>query len=105
MYAIVETGGKQYRLEPQAEIEVEKLASGVGDQIVLEHVLLVSNEGQIVAGRPYIDGARVVCRLLAQGKGEKLDAFTYKAKKNVRRKIGHRQPFSRLKVEEIVTGA
>lgn len=105
MYVIVETGGKQYRLEPQAEVEIEKLTGSTGDQVVLDRVLLVSNEGQVTAGTPYVEGARVVCRLLAHGRGEKLDVFTYKAKKNERRKIGHRQSFTRVKVEEIVTAA
>lgn len=105
MYAIVETGGKQYRLEPQAEVEIEKLGSAVGDQVILDRVLLVSNDGKIVTGGPYVEGARVVCRLLAHGRGEKLDVFSYKAKKNVRKKNGHRQSFSRVKVEEIIAAA
>ncbi len=102
MYAIVETGGKQYRVEPQAVVEVEKLDQGVGEEVVLDRVLLVNTNEQIKAGQPYLEGAMVICRLLAHGRGEKLDIFTYKAKKNIRRKKGHRQAFSRLKVEEII---
>jgi len=105
MYAIIETGGKQYRVEPESLIEVEKLNGGVGEEVVLDRVLLVNRDGELHTGSPTVKGAKVVCRLLAQRRGDKVDVFTYEAKKNVRRKKGHRQAYSRLKVEEIVMGA
>jgi len=105
MYAIVESGGKQYRLEPQAVVEVERLNAGVGEEVVLDRVLLVKRDGQVQVGHPYLEKARVICRVLAHRRGKKEEVFTYKAKDNVRRKKGHRQAFSRLKVEEIVMGA
>ena len=105
MYAIIETGGKQYRVEPQNVLDVEDLKQEVGEEVVIDHVLLVSNDGQVMTGKPYVAGAKVVCRLMAHTKGDKVDIFDYKAKDNVRRKKGHRQLLSRLKVESIVTGA
>jgi large subunit ribosomal protein L21 len=105
MYAIVETGGKQYRIEPEQVIEVEMIDSGVGEEVILDRVLLVNRDGKIRAGQPYLKGATAVCRLLAHGRGKKVDVFTYKAKDNVRRKKGHRQAFSRLKVEKILLRA
>jgi len=79
------------------------LNGGVGEEVVLDRVLLVNKEGKVTIGNPCIDKAQVVCRLLAHGQGVKLDTYTYKAKKRVQRKKGHRQEFSRLMVEEIVT--
>jgi large subunit ribosomal protein L21 len=105
MYAIIETGGKQYRIEPQSVVEVELLEGKVGEEVVLDKVLLVNQEGKVQTGRPYIEGAKVVCKLLAHDKGKKIDVFDYKSKKNIRRHIGHRQPFSRLQVESIAAGA
>jgi len=102
MFAIVETGGKQYKVAPQTEVEVELLADAIGEQVVLDHVLLIDTDGNTKTGNPYIEGAKVICKLLANGQGKKLICYTYKAKKNIRRKTGHRQEFSRLRVEEIV---
>jgi large subunit ribosomal protein L21 len=105
MYAIVEAGGKQYRVEPKTEIEVEKLSGGVGEEVVLDRVLMVNKDGDVTIGSPCINEAKVVCKLLAHGRGIKLETYTYKAKKRVQRRKGHRQEFSRLMVEEIVTSA
>jgi len=104
MYAIIETGGKQYRIEPKSVVEVELLVGKVGEEVVLDKVLLVSQEGKVQTGRPYLEGAKVVCKLLAHDKGKKIDVFDYKSKKNIRRHIGHRQPFTRLQVESIAAG-
>ena len=101
MYAVVETGGKQYRVEEQGVIEVEKLAGAAGDQVELDRVLLLEREGEVTVGRPTIPGARVVCKLVKQDKARKLVVFTYKAKKNERRRKGHRQQLTRLLVEKI----
>lgn len=102
MYAVVETGGKQYRVEEGDVVFVEKLDAGEGDAITLDKVLLVSNEGSVSAGKPYVDGAKVEAKVLAQGKAKKIVVFKYKAKKNYRKKQGHRQPFTKLQIENIV---
>jgi len=102
MYAIIETGGKQYKVEPEMELEVELIKSEAGDEVVLDRVLMINNDGEIKAGTPYVDGAKVVCKLLGSSQGEKVDVFNYKRRKNIRRKIGHRQDYSRLQVQEIV---
>jgi large subunit ribosomal protein L21 len=101
MYAIVETGGKQYRLEEAAVIDVEKMDGDVGDAVALERVLLVRSDGQVKIGHPVVEGALVRCRIVGQVKGPKVRVFTYKAKDNVRRRKGHRQQYSRLLVEKI----
>jgi len=101
MYAIVETGGKQYRVAEKAIIDVEKLEAPVGEQVTLDRVLMVSREGAVSVGTPLVEGARVVCKVLGQDKARKILVFHYKAKKNERRRYGHRQPYSRLLVERI----
>jgi large subunit ribosomal protein L21 len=102
MYAVIETGGKQYRVEQGDVLFVEKLEVAEGDTISLDKVLLVSNEGNVSAGKPYVDGAKVEATVLEQGKAKKIVVFKYKAKKNYRKKQGHRQPFTKLKIENIV---
>lgn len=101
MYAIVETGGKQYRAEPQGVLEVEKLAGEPGQEVVLDRVLLVADRDSVLVGDPVLEGATVVCRVLEQHRGEKIRGFKYKPKKNYRRTWGHRQWLSKLQVEEI----
>lgn len=97
MFAIVQSGGKQYKVTEGMFIDVEKLELNVGEKLALD-VLLVSNEGKTVAGTPVVANASVEAEVLAHGKGEKLTIFTYKPKKRVRRKMGHRQPFTRIKI-------
>ena len=104
MYAIVATGGKQYRVEPGQRLEVEKLPAQPGSRIDLPEVLLVSDGERITVGQPTVPGARVVAEVLGEIKGKKLMVFKYKAKARYRRKTGHRQRFSRLLVRDIVTG-
>lgn len=101
MYAVVETGGKQYRVAAGDTIYVEKLAVNEGDQVVLDKVLLVSNEGKVQVGKPYLEGAQVIAKAAKQGKQKKIIVFKYKAKKNYRRKQGHRQPYTKLVIESI----
>lgn len=100
MFAIIQTGGKQYKVTEGMFIDVEKLELNIGDKLNLE-VLLVSGEGKTVAGTPVVEGAIVEGEVLAHGKGDKLTIFTYKPKKRVRRKLGHRQPFTRVKILSI----
>jgi len=105
MYAIVESGGKQYRVEEKAIIAVERLDLPVGDTVELDRELLVKTDAKVHVGKPHVTGAKVICRILAQDKARKVVVFKYKAKKNYRRRTGHRQAYSRLLVEKILARA
>jgi large subunit ribosomal protein L21 len=100
MYAIIETGGKQYKVEKGDIIKVELLTNNIGDTLKLP-VLLISEEGNIQVGQS-LSNAYVNAEVTFQGKARKIDIFTYKAKKNVRRRKGHRQPYTEIKITEIV---
>ena len=101
MYAIIETGGKQLKVENGDEIFVEKLEGEAGDEVVLDKVVLISDKTTKV-GTPYVDGAKVTCKVVKQGKEKKVVIFKYKQKKgSTRRKQGHRQPYTKLSVESI----
>lgn len=101
MYAIVETGGKQYRVAPGDVVRVEKLDAEVGSQVVLDKVLVVSKDNSLTVGTPVVAGARVVAKVLEQDRAPKILVFKYKAKVNYRRRYGHRQPFTKLSIEKI----
>ena len=103
MYAILETGGKQYKVRPGDTIQVEKLAGEPGDTVELGRVLMVADDDKVSVGSPAVDGASVVAEIVGQGRGEKIIVFKYKAKARYRRKTGHRQRYSRLLVRDIVT--
>ena len=100
MFAIVRTGGKQYSVSENDVITVEKLDVPVGTQVKLD-VLLISDNGQVVAGNPTVKGAEVLAEVVASGKGDNFVVFKYKPKKNERKKQGHRQPFTQLKIVSI----
>ena len=102
MYAVIETGGKQYRVQEGDVVFVEKLDVAAGDVINFDKVLILSNESGLNAGKPYIDGAKVEGTVIEQGKSKKIVVFKYKAKKNERKKKGHRQPYTRVKIEKIL---
>lgn len=102
MYAIVETGGKQYRVQEGDVIFVEKIDAEEGGTVDLTKVLLVSKDGEVKVGKPYVDGAKVEAKVLAHGKARKIVVFKYKPKKNYRKKQGHRQPYTKLQIEKIV---
>ena len=104
MYAILETGGKQYRAEPDAELTVEKLAAEPGQVLEFDRVALVERQGNVRVGTPWVKGAKVTCRVVSHGRGRRLDVFTFKSKENVKRKRGHRQSYTRLRVEKITVG-
>ena len=104
MYAIVETGGKQYRVEPDEIFHTEKVNAEPGAKVELEQVALVERNGKVRLGDPWIKGARVTCRVVSHGRGRKVDVFTYKAKENIKRKLGHRQSYTQLRVEKITVG-
>jgi large subunit ribosomal protein L21 len=105
MYAIVKTGGKQFRAEKGATIIVEKLDGEPGATIELDEVLMVCDGDNFKVGAPFIKGAKVRVEIVRQGKAAKINAFNYKAKKNERKRWGHRQPQTHLKVTEIVAGS
>ena len=100
MYAIVTTGGKQYKVSQDDVINVEKLDAKVGDKINLDVMMLVDGD-KVTNGNPLVKGAEVVAEVLEHGKEDKVVVFKYKAKKNYRRKQGHRQPFTALKIVSV----
>ena len=101
MYAIVKTGGKQYRVQEGDVLFVEKLDAEVESTVELTEVLAVGNEGELKIGKPVVEGAKVVAKVAAQGKQKKVIVFKYRAKKDSRSKNGHRQPFTKLVIEKI----
>jgi large subunit ribosomal protein L21 len=102
MYAIIETGGKQYRVQEGDVIRVEKIEIADGETVKFDKVLLVAEEGKLNVGKPYVDGAVVEAVVENQGKAKKIIIFKYKAKKDYRKKQGHRQPYTQVKIEKIV---
>ena len=100
-YAIVQTGGKQYRVRPGDEIDVEKIDAPAGDVISLHDVLLTCVDGVVVTGAPTVAGAQVRAKVDSHGRAAKKTVFKYKNKIRYRRKTGHRQPYTRLVVNEI----
>lgn len=101
MYAVLTTGGKQYRVSEGDVLFVEKLNAEVDSTVELTEVLAVSKEGELKVGAPVVEGAKVVAKVLAQGKAKKVVVFKYKRKKDYRRKNGHRQPYTKIVVEKI----
>lgn len=101
MYAIIKTGGKQYRVSEGDVISVEKLNVASGEKIVFDEILIVENNGEIQIGAPVVTGATVEGTVVQQGKEKKIVVFKYKPKKDYRKKQGHRQPFTRVKIEKI----
>ncbi|MDP4094089.1 MAG: 50S ribosomal protein L21 [Bacillota bacterium] len=101
MYAVVETGGKQYKVQEGDVIFVEKLAVEEGSTITLDKVLAISNEGSVKVGTPVVMNANIQAKVLGHGKGEKVIIFKYKPKKDFRKKQGHRQPFTKIQIEKI----
>ncbi len=101
MYAIIQTGGHQYRVAPGDTIEVEKLAAEPGANVELGEVLLVSGDNGVQVGTPFVSGAKVLAKVVGQGKGEKIIVFKFKPKKRYRRKTGHRQSLTRLAITDI----
>ncbi len=102
MYAVIETGGKQYRVQPGDTVVVEKLDGNVGDKIELDQVLLLSDDENVAVGRPKIDGARVTGEIVEQGREAKLTVYKFKRRKNYRKKNGHRQAFTAIKIDQVV---
>ncbi len=103
MYAIIETGGKQYRVTDGDSFRVEKLVGEIGSSIEFEKILVVSDGKKVDVGAPYVDGAKVVAEIKEHGKGDKVIIFKYKAKKDYRKKQGHRQPYTLLEITSITS--
>ena len=103
MYAIVKTGGKQYKVTKGLIFETELLDAEVNSTVELEVVLAADDNGNVVAGNDAVN-AKVSATVVEHGKGKKINIFTYKAKKNIRKRQGHRQPYTKLKIDEITLG-
>lgn len=101
MYAVLKTGGKQYKVQAGDVIYVEKLAAEVDSTVELTDVLVLNKDGELVVGKPVVEGAKVVAKVLSQGKAKKVIVFKYKPKKDYRKKQGHRQPYTKLQIEKI----
>jgi large subunit ribosomal protein L21 len=103
MYAVIQTGGKQYRVEPGKTVVVEKLAGDKGAQVVFDQVLLVSSGdgGNVNVGKPLVTGAKVTGQIVEQGRGDKLVVFKFRRRKNYVRRNGHRQDYTAVKIAEI----
>lgn len=102
MFAVIETGGKQYKVNEGDVIYVEKLDVANGETVTFDKVLAVSDGDKFSVGAPYVEGASVVANVIETGKGKKLYVFKYKPKKNEKKKIGHRQPYTKLQISKIV---
>ena len=101
MFAIIETGGKQYKVQEGDVIYIEKLDNNEGDSVTFDRVLVVSGKDGLVTGSPVVAGATVSGKVEKQGRAKKIIVYKYKAKKNYRRKQGHRQPYTKVTIEKI----
>jgi large subunit ribosomal protein L21 len=101
MYAVIKTGGKQYRVAQGDKLRVEKLPGNVGDAVTFDQVLLIGGEA-LKLGKPLVGGAKVEAKIVGQGLGQKLIVFKFRRRKNYRRKTGHRQPFTALEITGVV---
>ena len=101
MYAVIETGGKQYKVEAGQELFIEKLNVEADDTVTFDKVLAVGGDDGIKVGAPYVKGAKVNAKVIKNGKAKKVTVFTYKPKKNEKRKMGHRQPYTKVSITDI----
>lgn len=101
MYAIIETGGKQYKVENGSVLFIEKLNVEADSEVVFDKVIAVGADDGIKVGAPYVEGATVTAKALKNGKAKKITVATYKAKKNEKRKMGHRQPYTKIEIASI----
>lgn len=102
IYAIIETGGKQYKVIPGQTIDVECLDIAEGNTVELDRVLLIADDDKVTVGTPIVDGAKVIATSQGEGKGKKIIVFKYKPKVRYRKKTGHRQLYTRLTIDKIV---
>lgn len=101
MYAIIETGGKQYKVAEGDVIKVEKLAVEAGQEYAFDKVLVVAKDSHVTVGAPYVAGAKVSASVIGDGKEKKVVVYKYKPKKGFHKKKGHRQPFTKLQIQSI----
>ena len=101
MYAVIETGGKQYRVQEGDVLNVEKLNAEAGEKIEFTKVLALSDDNGLTVGKPYIENAKVEAEVVANGKAQKVIIFKYKSKKDYRKKQGHRQPFTTVEIKSL----
>ena len=101
MYAIIETGGKQYKVQEGDVITVELLHAEAGETVNIDKVLMVNKDGNLTVGAPYVAGAKVELKVEENGKAPKIVVFKYKSKKNERKKQGHRQPYTKVEISAI----
>ncbi len=101
MYAIIETGGKQYKVSEGDLVFVEKLGANENDSITFDKVIAVSKDNGLTVGSPYVSGASVKATVVKNGKNKKITVFTYKPKKGSARKLGHRQPYTKVRIESV----
>ena len=101
MYAVIETGGKQYRVEEGDVVFIEKLDVNAGDSITFDKVIMLGGDEGIVAGAPYVEGAAVTAKVEKNGKAKKIAVFTYRSKKGSKRALGHRQPYTKVQIDGI----
>ncbi len=101
MYAIIETGGKQYKVQVGDSLCIEKLSVAAGESVVFNNVLVVGQEDALTVGTPFVAGATVKADVVGDGKGKKIIVYKYKAKKTYHKKIGHRQPFTKVTITAI----
>ncbi|MGI5920429.1 MAG: 50S ribosomal protein L21 [Syntrophomonadaceae bacterium] len=102
MYAVIQTGGKQYKVSEGDVLKVEKLKAEPGEKLVLDQVLMInSDDGSVKVGTPLVAGAKITAEVIEQGKHKKIIVFKYKRRKNYRKKQGHRQAYTKIKIEKI----
>ena len=101
VFAVIETGGKQYKVQEGDIIFVEKLEGNEGDSITIDKIVALQNDSEFVIGAPYVSGAQVTANLVKQDRQKKIYVMRYKSKKNYKKKIGHRQPYSKLQIQTI----
>lgn len=101
MYAVIKTGGKQYKVQEGDILFIEKLSAEEGQSVDFDEVLAISKEDTLTVGTPLVNGAKVSAKVLKTGKGKKIDIFKYKSKKGYRRRQGHRQPYTKVQIDKI----
>ncbi len=101
MYAIVETGGKQYKVSSGDVLFIEKLDAEEQSTVTFDRVIALHNDERLTVGSPYVEGATVEAKVLKNGRGKKITVWTYKPKKGKQRKLGHRQPYTKVQIESI----
>lgn len=102
MYAVIRTGGKQYRVAPGDTLTVEKLPGNVGDSVEFGEVLMLSKDGSLAVGKPVLEGARVTARIVEHGRGEKLVVYKFRRRKNYRLRNGHRQSYTSVQIGDLL---